>query len=108
MAGYLQRRRSLAGLVLVMDIRHPLTAFDSRMLAWCRQASLPLLLLLTKADKLGRGSARTQLERVKGVVAGEPGQVEAELFSAQAHQGVESVHALLDQWLALDGIEDGF
>jgi GTP-binding protein len=106
MADYLQRRRSLAGLVVVMDIRHPLTAFDSRMLAWRRQATLPLLLLLTKADKLGRGAARAQLERVKNVVADEPGQVEAELFSAQAHQGVESVHALLDQWLGLDGSED--
>jgi GTP-binding protein len=107
MADYLQRRRSLAGLVVVMDIRHPLTAFDSRMLAWRRQATLPLLLLLTKADKLGRGAARAQLERVKNVVADEPGQVEAELFSAQAHQGVESVHALLDQWLGLDRSEDG-
>jgi GTP-binding protein len=106
MADYLQRRRSLAGLVVVMDIRHPLTAFDSRMLAWRRQATLPLLLLLTKADKLGRGAARAQLERVKNVVADEPGQVEAELFSAQAHQGVESVRALLDQWLGLDGSED--
>lgn len=107
MADYLQRRHSLAGLVVVMDIRHPLTAFDSRMLAWRRQASLPLLLLLTKADKLGRGAARAQLERVKDAVADEPGQVEVELFSAQAHQGVESVHALLDQWLALDSSEDG-
>jgi GTP-binding protein len=109
MADYLQRRRSLAGLVLVMDIRHPLTAFDSRMLAWRRQASLPLLLLLTKADKLGRGAARARLGRVRDLVADEPGQVEVELFSAQAHQGVESVHALLDEWLARDGIiEDGF
>jgi len=107
MVGYLQRRRSLAGFVVVMDARHPLSVFDSRMLAWRRQASLPLLLLLTKADKLGRGAARAQLDRVRNVVADEPGQVQVELFSAQARQGVESVHTLLDQWLALDGCEDG-
>jgi GTP-binding protein len=99
MSDYLQRRRSLAGLVVVMDVRHPLTDFDSRMLAWRRETSLPLLLLLTKADKLGRGAARAQLDRVRGVVAGEPGQVEVELFSAQVSQGIDSVQALLDRWL---------
>ncbi len=102
MVDYLQRRRSLVGLVLVMDVRHPLTLFDGQMLEWSRRSRLPLLLLLTKCDKLRRGPARTQLDRVRRAIAGEPGRVTLELFSAHARQGVESVQALLDRWLGVD------
>lgn len=99
MASYLEGRQSLAGLAVVMDIRRSLTAFDRQMLEWGRRADLPMLLLLTKSDKLKRGSACAALERVRGVVADQGRRVRVELFSSQTRQGIEPVQTLLDQWL---------
>ena len=53
MENYLKNRKALCGIVLVMDIRHPLTEFDWQMINWCEHSNLPLHILLTKADKLG-------------------------------------------------------
>ncbi len=101
MTRYLHERRSLAGLVLVMDVRHPLTDFDREMIAWCQQAGLPLHALLTKADKLRRGAARAALLGVKRAL--EEGGVTAslQLFSALDRQGVEDARGLLAEWLEL-------
>ncbi|MCB2263003.1 MAG: ribosome biogenesis GTP-binding protein YihA/YsxC [Candidatus Thiosymbion ectosymbiont of Robbea hypermnestra] len=102
LAAYLEQRRSLAGLVVVMDIRHPLTAFDRQLLAWGRRTELEMLLLLTKSDKLKRGAARAERDRViQAVAAG--GRVRVELFSARTRSGIEPVHALLDRWLDVQG-----
>ncbi len=103
LASYLERRRSLAGLVVVMDIRHPLTAFDRRMIEWGRQWELELLLLLTKSDKLKRGAAHAELDRVAKAVAAAGRCVHVELFSARTRSGIESVHRLLDRWLDVEG-----
>ena len=51
---YLQDRQSLRGLVLLMDVRHPLQEFDRLMLNWAHASHMPVHLLLTKADKIGR------------------------------------------------------
>jgi GTP-binding protein len=104
MASYLERRSSLAGLVLVMDIRHSLTAFDLQMLEWGRRTDLAMLLLLTKSDKLKRGASHAELHRVRKLVAGEEARVRVELFSSLARRGIEPVHAILDHWL---GVAEG-
>ena len=103
MADYLRHRQSLIGLVVVMDIRHPLTDFDLRMLDWSRESSLPLLLLLTKSDKLKRGAGMAQAELVRRAVAKEGDRIRVERFSSFDRQGVEPVHEVLDQWLGLVG-----
>lgn len=103
MVSYLQQRRSLAGLVVVMDIRHPLTAFDRQMLEWGRRAELELLLLLTKSDKLKRGAARAERERVAKAVTADGRRIRVELFSAQTRLGTEPVHGVLDRWLGVGG-----
>lgn len=105
MASYLQQRQSLVGLVVVMDIRHPLTAFDLRMLEWGQRAELELLLLLTKSDKLKRGAACAELDRVTKVVAASGGRVQVGLFSARARSGIAPVHGVLDRWLGV-GVRD--
>ena len=107
MADYLRRRQSLAGLVVVMDIRHPLTQFDRQMVAWGHGSELPILLLLTKADKLKRGAAAATRLQVLREVKGLGGQVTVELFSALTRDGVEPVQAVLDQWLSVVGDEQG-
>jgi GTP-binding protein len=102
MADFLERRGSIAGLVIVMDIRHPLAEYDRQMLAWGLKRQIPVLLLLTKADKLGRGAARSTRMAVEGEVRGQ-GQSAAPIhvlvFSAQERTGVESLQSILDQWL---------
>jgi len=99
--GYLERRRSLAGVVVVMDIRHPLTAFDLRMLEWGRRSNLEMLLLLTKSDKLKRGASLTELHRVRKSVSAESARIQVELFSAPMRGGIEPVQRLLDRWLGI-------
>lgn len=62
---YLIHRKSLQGLVLLMDIRHPLQHFDMMMLEWAYSRHLFVHILLTKADKLNRGPANKVLLEVK-------------------------------------------
>ena len=102
MADFLERRQSIKGLVIVMDIRHPLADYDRQMLAWGLRGRLPVLLLLTKADKLGRGAARSAqlaVEREARVESRPDSMVQVLAFSAEDKMGVEPVQALLDQWL---------
>jgi GTP-binding protein len=102
MAAYLEQRRSLAGLVIVMDIRHPLAEFDRQMLDWGGRANLPMLLLLTKADKLKTGAARATQLSVKRAVSGLAGRIEVMPFSALKRQGVAAAQGLIDLWLEID------
>lgn len=99
LAHYLEARRSLTGLVIVMDIRHPLTEFDRQMLAWGQRSERSILLLLTKADKLKRGAAQATRLAVERAVASDADRIAVRLFSAPERQGVESVQQLLDRWL---------
>lgn len=100
LAAYLQARRSLRGLVLLMDIRHPLQDFDRHLLHWARQAELPVHLLLTKADKLNRGPARATLLGVQRELARQGhAAVTAQTFSAPARAGLEELAGKLCEWL---------
>ncbi|MBU2571076.1 MAG: ribosome biogenesis GTP-binding protein YihA/YsxC [Gammaproteobacteria bacterium] len=96
---YLNNRKTLCGIVLVMDIRHPLTEFDRQMVDWCKQTRLPLHILLTKADKLKFGAAKNTLLAVQKEISGNQVPVTVQLFSALKRQGVDEIHQLLDQWL---------
>ncbi|MFN2309077.1 MAG: ribosome biogenesis GTP-binding protein YihA/YsxC [Gammaproteobacteria bacterium] len=98
---YLAQRESLVGLILLMDVRHPLTEFDQQMLAWCREGGLPVHVLLTKADKLKRGAAQNTLLSVRrGLDALHP-QASAQLFSALDGTGLEAARGHLAAWLDL-------
>ena len=98
---YLQRRRSLRGLMLIMDIRHPLTVLDQQMLAWCAHAGLPVHVLLAKADKLKQGPAAKALRCTAERLAREHPDTSVQLFSALRHRGIEAAHGKLDAWLEL-------
>lgn len=101
LAEYLEQRRSLGGLVIVMDIRRPLSDFDRQMIEWSVGAELPLLLLLTKADKLSRNQAARTVLEVKKAVAKVPLAIEILPFSATQRQGVEAAQSWLDVRLGL-------
>ncbi len=96
---YLRERAALRGLLLLMDIRHPLTELDQRLLDCCVARVLPAHILLTKADKLSRGAAQTALQQVQKALQGTYSQATVQLFSATAGQGVDEVRQRLDEWL---------
>ena len=96
---YLRERQALRGLLLLMDIRHPLTKLDQQMLDCCIARELPAHILLTKADKLSRGAAGSVLQQMRKPLKASYPQATAQLFSARTGQGVEEAHARLDEWL---------
>ena len=83
---YVETRASLAGVIIVMDSRHPLTDFDWQMLEWTGAQNLPVHLLLTKADNLGRGESMATIKKVRNEVGD---AVTAQLFSSVAKTGVD-------------------
>jgi GTP-binding protein len=102
LSAYLQQRQSLRGLVLLMDIRHPLKDFDRQMLDWCRNKPMPVHILLTKSDKLKRGAASSALLKVRNELKGNYPQATVQLFSAVDKQGLEEALRQLTQWLGLE------
>jgi GTP-binding protein len=101
LADYIEHRQCLRGLVLLMDIRHPLKAFDLQMLQWNTHHGLPTHILLTKADKLKTGAAKSTLLMVERELSDRP-EITLQLFSALKHQGVDECHRVLDIWFDLD------
>lgn len=103
---YLSERQSLRGVVLLMDIRHPLQPFDTVLLDWAARSAMPVHVLLTKADKLTYGAGKTALLQVQKTMAAKPKlQVTAQLFSAHDGQGLEALQQHLDSWLLADTAE---
>ena len=98
METYLRERESLYGIILVMDIRHPLTEFDWQMIEWCAYSKKPLHLLLTKADKLNYGAAKNTLFKVQRELEKQDISVTLQMFSALKKSGVDDIHQLLDSW----------
>ena len=101
MENYLKHRKALCGIVLVMDIRHPLTEFDWQMVDWCEHAKLPLHILLTKADKLKFGAAKNTLLQVQKELSRAEIVVSLQLFSALNKTGIDDIHQVLDDWFQL-------
>jgi GTP-binding protein len=94
---YLLSRASLAGLIVTMDIRRGITRLDEQLLRWLEaHRELPLAVLLTKADKLGRSEGLAQ-ERSVGAALG-PG-VRLARFSAVSGEGLEDARAWIESWL---------
>ncbi len=90
---YLHRRHSLRGLVLIVDIRHPLKEFDRLMLKFCDDTQLPCHVLLTKADKLSRGAGTQALAALLKQFTAEGLQATAQIFSSSAGTGVDEARA---------------
>ena len=86
---YLHQRRSLRGVVLIVDIRHPLKEFDRMMLAFCQDTALPCHVLLTKADKLSRNQSAQALTAMRKQFAAEGLLATAQVFSSAEGTGVE-------------------
>lgn len=100
---YLAKRKSLRGLILIADIRRGMTDLDVQLLEWSRVYSLPVHVLLNKADKLSRGAAGRALSTVAGrLVDDRLPDVTLQLFSAIKRTGVEELEDVLNAWLQQD------
>ncbi|MDG0968753.1 MAG: ribosome biogenesis GTP-binding protein YihA/YsxC [Porticoccaceae bacterium] len=110
LAEYLQQRKSLGGLILLMDIRHPLQDYDRQMLNWAAEAGLPVHILLTKSDKLKRGPAQSTLLKVDNFLREmDPGVtlLTVQTFSSLKKQGLTELETHLAHWLTTEPIEQG-
>ncbi|UYK81567.1 ribosome biogenesis GTP-binding protein YihA/YsxC [Xanthomonas sacchari] len=100
---YFRTREALRGLVVVMDIRHPLKDYDRQMLGYAAQRGLPAHALLTKADKLGRGQQGQVLQQVRKELTSAFGDtVSVQAFSGETRQGVDELRGIVGGWLGLD------
>ena len=100
--GYFSTRDALKGLVVVMDIRHPLKDYDRQMLGYAVMRGLPAHALLTKADKLGRGQQAQALQAVRKELSSAFGDtVSVQTFSGESKQGVDEARAVVGGWLGL-------
>ncbi|EHL31892.1 ribosome biogenesis GTP-binding protein YihA/YsxC [Legionella drancourtii] len=101
LAHYLDIRKSLKGLVLLMDIRHPLKDLDQMMIDWALNRELPVHILLTKADKLSRSEVKNTVLKVRKHYGLAEHLVSVQSFSSSKKEGVAELIAVLNQWLAL-------
>jgi len=90
---YLHSARTLVGIVLLMDARHPLTPLDEQLIEWLGDARL--LVLLTKADKLSRAAQQRVLTQVSERLR----RHRVTLFSSVTRLGLEESRDLLAEWL---------
>ena len=98
---YLQMRSPLAGLVIIMDCRHPLTDLDRRMIDWFLPTGRPIHVLLSKADKLSRQESTKTLRSVQSALTEIGGQLSVQLFSSLKKTGIAEAEAVLARWLEM-------
>ena len=99
---YLVERTALRGVVMIMDVRRPLTEYDVLMLQWCQKSEMPAHILLTKADKFKRGAAQNILLKVRRTLKTDFPGTTVQLFSALNKTGVEEAREKLSEWFELD------
>lgn len=102
LSAYLQTRKELHGLVLIMDARHPLTSLDIQMLDWFAVTGKPVHILLTKADKLKKQQAINTMREVSAYLEEFFPYSSAQLFSSTASTGIEEAKAVLTRWFKLE------
>ncbi len=95
---YLQQRKCLKGLVVLMDIRHPLKDLDQNLINWAVEVNLPVFILLTKADKLKAGKRKAQTLMVREASMAVYGEVIDMSFSALSGIGVQALEQVLFKW----------
>lgn len=95
---YLQQRQCLGGIVVLMDIRHPLKDLDQQMIDWAIDSDIPVLVLLTKADKLAQSARMKTVNLVRSHLSDRAVEVKVEAFSAVKGFGKQKVLSILNDW----------
>lgn len=100
MGAYLEQRKSLKGLILLMDARHTFMPLDDQLLQWAVRVGRPVHILLTKSDKFSFGQQKNTLFAVQKELPNYGGVISVQLFSSLKKTGLDEVWAKLDEWLA--------
>ena len=103
---YLQKRKSLKRLVVLIDIRHPFNILDQDLIHWAVESNIPVLALLTKADKLKSGKRKAQLLMAQEAALAFMGDVTVQTFSSLNKHGLPELERILDGWFGLDKKSD--
>ena len=98
---YLNRRKSLRGLVIIMDIRHPLKDSDQMLIRWCQETQTPFLVLLNKADKFSNNKSFSELQKTRKLMKGITVSHEIIAFSSKDFLGLSDVIKCLEKFLSL-------
>lgn len=99
---YLEKRQSLKGLVVLMDIRHPLKDLDMDLIEWAVDGDLPVLALLTKCDKLSQGKRSAEVLKVKKKLSSLNGDIKVQAFSSLKRTGSEQADTIICDWFSAD------
>jgi len=97
---YLEKRESLKGLVVLMDIRHPLKDLDMDLIQWAADSDLPVLALLTKCDKLSQGKRSAEVLKVKKALAPLNADIKVQAFSSLKRTGSEQADTVICDWFS--------
>lgn len=103
---YLQQRECLQGLVVLMDIRHPLKDLDMDLIQWAADSEIPVLALLTKSDKLSQGKASAEVLKVKKKLASLNADIKVQAFSSLKRTGVDQATQVINNWFASQIAQD--
>ena len=99
LSAYFETRQSLEGLVVIMDIRHPMKELDQQLIEWVTDIGIPTHCLLTKSDKLSKGQAASAKQKTQALLALIDPDISVQLFSALDHRGVDEAREKIQHWL---------
>lgn len=102
---YLVERKSLKGLVVLMDIRHPMRDLDQDLIYWAVDSNIPVLVLLTKADKLKAGKRKAELLKIREASLAFQGDVTVHAFSSLKGIGMDVLGQKLNEWYSAERFE---
>ena len=103
---YLEKRKALNGLVLLVDIRRSLGEHDLQMIDYATHLNLDVFIALTKSDKLSRNHAKNELFAVQKLFKDSTANIQVELFSSLKKEGIDPIHNWLDAHLNVQEITD--
>jgi GTP-binding protein len=98
LTGYLGSRPQICGLVVIMDARHPMKPIDVQLLDWFKVTGKPVHVLLTKADKLSKSQAASQLAKAEAILRDEYEEYTVQLFSSASRLGLKQADAIINGW----------
>ena len=98
---YMATRKSLKGIILIMDVRHPLQESDLNFIAWCEEYNLPMQILLNKSDKLSKNKASQELMKCTVKTAHNLLLDRPMLLSAKTASGAEELSKKILDWMEI-------
>ena len=99
---YMASRKSLRGIILIMDVRHPLQESDLNFIAWCEQYNLPMQILLNKSDKLSKNKASQELMKCVEKTTHNLLLDSPMLLSAKTASGAKELSKKILDWMEIE------